>query len=139
MLVILGGVAFGVRVPDRMLFATTRYRLGEYRLFATVNSLFKRSSIEIARRQILQILRLYTPPETVKDEGTYRTIVIYRMPNAGRGELASEGITEQEAERIGPMIAEWANVPMRRDFAAGYEEALLDENAPDHETIDDDK
>jgi hypothetical protein len=131
-LVMLGGFLFGVYTLDRMLHASSRYVLGENRFIASYNSLFKRSRTEIDRKLIVEVLRLYTPPKNPKLDGRYQIVVAYRQPNAQRGEFALEDYSEEAAAWAGPLIAQWADVKMKRDYAPGFEEADADEDAPDH-------
>lgn len=130
-LVMLGGFVFGVYTLDRMFIAASHYLLGANHFAATYSSLLKRSRTEIERRQITEVLRLYTPPKDAGLDGSYRIIIVYRKPNMERGEFALEDYSKAAAEWAGPLIAQWADVKIKRDFSGGYEEADADEDAPD--------
>lgn len=122
-----GAVLCGVYGLDRMLWAQTEYVLGHDALNAYRRSVWGAQSTAIARQQIAAIAQYYTPPgdsEAQGSEGTWVTCVVWCGPSGDTHEFVLEGLnTVTEKRWLGPLLAEWAQVPLKRGFSGGLEEA----------------
>ena len=127
-----GGTALaGVYVLDRMLFARVEYTLGNGVFSVRRVSVFGHERTDIPRSSILGVAQHYTPPGNdapSDDPGTWVTFVEWRTPEGERRDLAIDGLKSVEERRwLGPLLAEWAQVPLTRGHAAAFEEAPASE------------
>lgn len=122
-----GAVLAGAYVLDRALLARTDYVLGNGMIAVQYVSLFGARRLEIPRSLILGLVQQYTPPgqgASAANQGDWVTLVEWRTPEGQRKDLAFEGLhTDQERRWLGPLLAEWARMPIRRGFSASAEEA----------------
>ncbi len=139
LLVPAGGVLFGLYCLDITLLAHTAHLLSRHGLSVRRYSLFGSTNTDIPRQAIVEISQRYSPPgpsAATGSPGDWVTFVVYRPTGDDKAtEHAMGGLhTEAEARWLGPLLAEWAHVPLRRGFGAGYEEAdpaeLPDPDAP---------
>ncbi len=129
MILVPGGVmAFGVYALNIALWLRHDYLLGRYALAARVYSVFGDKRREIARGDIVGIRQYYTPPKSSSPagaKGDWTTFIAYREGGHGSENewpLDGDG-TEDEARWLGPILVQWANVPLKRGHGAGVEEA----------------
>lgn len=126
-----GAVLAGVYVLDRMLWMRIEYALGDGVLGAHRVSFFGNARTDIPRSAILGIAQRYSPPHKDApsgDPGTWTTFVEWRTPEGERRDLAIDGLHSAEERRwLGPLLADWAQVPLTRGHAAGFEEAPASE------------
>lgn len=122
-----GAVLAGAYVLDRALLARTDYVLGNGMIAVQYVSFFGARRLEIPRSLILGLVQQYTPPgqgASAANQGDWVTLVEWRTPEGQRKDLAFEGLhTDQERRWLGPLLAEWARMPIRRGFSASAEEA----------------
>lgn len=127
-----GAIVAGLYCLDRMLLARDEYVLASSRFSARTVSLFGGRRTDIARSAIRAVVQHYTPPPagaSSSHPGDWVTFVQWRAPHAGRdADFALAGL-HSEAERnwLGPLLAAWAGVPLRRGFSASAAEADPDE------------
>ncbi|TWO70796.1 hypothetical protein FN976_14730 [Caenimonas sedimenti] len=119
---------FGVYVLDIALMARTTYVLGARTLTHARESLFQRKRTEIARDTVTAITQQYSPPgdsHPAGHPGDWTTFVVYTLPGERKvRELAIDGLNSQaEARWLGPLLAKWAEVKMKRGFGPAFEEA----------------
>ncbi len=130
-----GAVLFGVHVLGRMLWAQTEYVLSRDALTENRRSVWGSRSTTIARQRIAAITQNYTPPrksEPHGSDGTWVTFIDWSEPGARQHDLALDGLgTVAEKQWLGPLLAEWAQVPLKRGFSDGFEEADPAELPPD--------
>lgn len=131
-----GGVLLaGVYVLDRALWARTEYVLAQGVFSERQTSLFARRRTDVARSLIVEISQEYTPPGSGKPAGTpgtWVTFVQWCEPGAELRSLALDGLhTQQERRWLGPLLRDWAGVPLRRGYGASAEEADPAEFPPD--------
>jgi hypothetical protein len=123
-----GAMLFGVHALNIALWLRHEYLLGGLLFAARTYSLFGNKQQEIARAEIVGIRQDYTPPDNSSPtgaKGEWTTFVVYREA-AGKREraLPLEGAhSEAEARWLGPLLANWAKVQLRRGHGAGFEEA----------------
>lgn len=127
-----GAMLFGVHSLNIALWLRHEYLLGRYAFTARAYSLFGDKRTEIARDTITGISQYYTPPKASSPtgaKGEWTTFVAYRLAGDGKpGDFALDGAdTEEEARWLGPLLAEWAAVPLKRAHGAAYLEADPDE------------
>ena len=122
-----GAILAGVYVLDRMLWARSEYVLGQGMIAARKVSIFGIRSQEIPRSLILGIGQQYTPPGNSAPagrDGDWVTFVKWRTPEGKREDFVFDGLhSPQERRWLGPLLAEWAGVPLQRGFSASAEEA----------------
>ncbi len=127
-----GTMLFGVYALNIALWLRHEYLLGRHALATRSFSLFGDKRHDIARSDIVGIRQYYTPPKSSAPSGAkgdWTTFVAYRRPGDGQeDEWPLTGAdTEAEARWLGPLLARWANVPLKRGHGAGFEEADPDE------------
>jgi hypothetical protein len=122
-----GAMLFGVYALNIALWLRHDYLLGRYALAARTYSLFGDKRHEIARADIVGIRQYHTPPKHSSPSGAtgdWTTFVAYRPAGGKEQEWPLQGAdTEAEARWLGPRLAKWANVPLKRAHGAGFEEA----------------
>ncbi len=123
-LIVSGSVgAFGLHCLQRTLYERHDYRLGSASLLASHRSLWSGTrSVEIPRAEIIQILQQYAPPKRGAargDPGSWVTFVSRKGSDFALSGMA----TEAEARWLGPLFAQWAEVPLKRTQGAAFEEA----------------
>jgi hypothetical protein len=93
-----------------------------------VYSLFGDKRHEIMRADIVGIRQYYTPPKSSSPSGAkgdWTTFIAYRPTGASMEDewpLDGDG-TVDEARWLGPLLARWANVPLKRAHGTSFEEA----------------
>jgi hypothetical protein len=128
-LLVPGGVMlFGVYSLNIALWLRHDYLLSRHGLSARTYSLFGDKRHEIARGEIVGIRQYYTPPKSSSAssaKGDWTTFIAYQPAGGGKeNEWPIQGDdTEAEARWLGPLLARWANVPLKRGHGAGFEEA----------------
>jgi hypothetical protein len=139
LLVPAGALLFGVYCLDVTLLARTEHLLGSHGLSVRRISLFGATRTDIPRRAVVAIRQHYSPPgpsAATGAPGDWVTFVACRPDAQDKtGAHAMGGLhTAAEARWLGPLLADWAGVPLERGFAAGFEEAdpaeLPDPDAP---------
>ena len=129
LLIVPAGVTLlGVHCLDITLRAHTEILIGRHSLSIRRHALFGASVTDIPRRDIVEIAQQYSPPATnagLISPGEWVTIVAFQQTTGGQAtEQAIDGLhTSEEARWLGPLLANWAEVPLRRGFGAGLEEA----------------
>lgn len=121
-------VAFGAHCLDIVFRARTEYVMNSHGLIATRYCLWGNKRTEIARSAVLGVAQHYSPPGPSSPSGspgTWATVVGYRSTKRGRDdELALDGQgSPEEARWLGPLLAKWADKPLRRGFGAEFDEA----------------
>lgn len=128
-LLVPGGIiVFGVYSLDAALWRRNQYRLGLNAFEARRTSLFGDKQTAIHRSSITGISQAYSPPtesQGRKHPGDWVTFVSYRDGTSGQDrDYALDGMkTRQEAQWLGPLLSEWAKVPLKRGYGAAYDEA----------------
>lgn len=124
-----GALLFGVYCLDVTQLARTDHRFSSQGLSVRRHSLFGASRTDIPRRAVAEVVQRYAPPHPDAAQpahGDWVTFLVCRLEadsDAERSEHAMGGLhTEAEARWLGPLLATWAGVPLRRGFAAGFEE-----------------
>ena len=123
-----GAAAFGVYALDIGLTARTTYVLGARTLTHARESVFQRKRDEIARGTVTHISQQYSPPgedAPSGDPGNWTTFVNYKLPGEKKErDLPIDGLSsEAEARWLGPLLAEWAGVKLKRGHGPAFEEA----------------
>lgn len=122
-----GAILGGAYLLDRALWARTDYVLGNGMIAVRHVSLFGTRRLEIPRSLILGLVQQYTPPghsAPAGSEGDWVTLVEWRTPEGQHKGLVFDGLhTDQERRWLGPLLAEWTRMPIRRGFSASAEEA----------------
>ncbi len=127
-LLVPGGlVAFGIHCLDISWFARTQYTFTSDGLVARRHSAWRNKSSEVIRSNITGIAQHYSPPgsnNSSRNPGTWATILSYRdKMNTGR-ELAFDGMgSPEEARWLGPWVANWAGISLKRTHASAFVEA----------------
>lgn len=115
--------AFGLHCLQRVLYERHDYRLGSASVIASHRSLWRGTrSVEIPRADITHIAQQYSPPKrgaARSDPGSWVTFLGRKDSDFA---LAGMG-TEAEARWLGPLFAQWAEVPLKRTHGAGFDEA----------------
>ena len=128
-LLVPGGVAlFGVYVLDIALLARTTYLLGSVLFVWTRHSIFGEKSLEIPRGSVKAITQQYSPPGPSAPTGApgdWTTFVSYHDTSTGKpNDFALDGLkTPEEAVWLGPLLAGWGGVELRRGFGPAFAEA----------------
>lgn len=135
-IVVPGGLAaFGAHCLNIVFLARDDYALGGHGLIARGYSLWgSGKATEIPRAAVTGIVQRYTPPGPSSpsgDPGTWTTFVAWKGKDGKEGEFALAGLgSPAEARWLGPLLAKWAGVPLRRGHGAGFEEADAAELPP---------
>lgn len=128
-LLVPGGVAaFGAHCLNIVFLARTDYLLGGHGLIARNFSLWGSGQAdEIPRASVVAVTQRYTPPgesSPTGAPGTWTTFLVWQGKNGHRDEFALAGIgSAAEARWLGPMLAAWAGVPLKRGYGEGLDEA----------------
>jgi hypothetical protein len=129
LLLVPAGIAlFGIYVLDIALVVQDRYVLGSVMLAWSRASLFGRKSLEIPLAAVDAIHQQYSPPgdsAAAGDPGDWTTFVTHRALDGGKvRDFAIAGMTTpSEARWLGPLLAQWAGLPLKRGFGPAFEEA----------------
>ena len=123
-----GAILFGVHCLDTALWRRNEYLLGSSGLEARRTSIWGNKDSSIHRSAITGIQQAYSPPtesQGRKHPGDWVTFVSYRDGTSGKDtDYALEGMkTKQEAQWLGPLLSEWAKVPLKRGYGSAYDEA----------------
>lgn len=109
-LILVGGCWLGIVLAGNLyerrvyLLSGERFKLRKHR----INRPVKETVIDKLR--IKEVYRLYTPPKETSTSGTWRTVIGYSDMHGKSKELALDGHSEEEADFVGPLFAEWARV-----------------------------
>lgn len=131
--VVPGGlIAFGAHCLDTAFWARREYVLGSLGLVARRQSLYgSGATTEIPRASATAVTQRYTPPgrsSPTTSPGTWTTFLAWRRKDRHEDEFAFDGMhSPEEARWLGPLLAKWAGVPLKRGFGAQFEEADPDE------------
>jgi hypothetical protein len=128
LLVPVGVALFGVYVLDIALLARSVYELDAQMFTGRRESVFQRKRTEIPLGAIRHILQQYAPPGNSSPAGapgTWTTFVSHRALADGRErDFALDGLhSPEEARWLGPLLAGWAGVPLKRGFGPALDEA----------------
>lgn len=128
--IVIGGplLAFGAHCLDTVFLARSEYLLSHSNFIACRSSMWGKKRTEIHRSTITEVAQHYFPPGSSSPSGasgTWTTFLVYGK-KIGRGidefPLDGQGSVE-EARWLGPLLAEWAKVPLTSGFGSGFEEA----------------
>ena len=129
MLMVPGGaIVFGVYSLDAALWRRHEYMLGPGAFEARRLSIFGNKDTSIHRSAITGIQQAYSPPtdsQGRKHPGDWVTFVSYRDGMTGKdSDYALDGMkSKEEAQWLGPLLSEWAKVPLKRGYGAAFDEA----------------
>ena len=126
LVIMLGGMAFGLYTVSRLL-GSTIYLLAPDRMRVTSGFPRSRVTFEVERARIRGILQNYTPPKDAGLDGTWRILLSYADPKGKTRDFSFEGWTAEEAHWLAPIVSEWANVPLKSDMSAEFDEAPEEE------------
>lgn len=123
-----GTLLFGIYCLNIAHWARQDYLLDRHGLSARYHALFGGRRQDIPRQAITAIRQHYTPPgesASSRHPGDWVTFVSHRDAVSGKNrDFALAGMhTPEEARWLGPVLARWADVPLNRNLAEGYEEA----------------
>lgn len=121
-------LVFGAHCLDTVFLAKSEYLLGKFAFIACRSSMWGRKRTEIPRSAVTGVAQHYFPPDSSSatgNPGTWTTFLVSRKKTGkGSDELAFDGMrSPEEARWLGPLVAEWAGVAVRREFGSGFEEA----------------
>ncbi len=124
-----GGVMlFGVYSLNIALWLRHEYLLSRHALMARTYSLFGDKRMEIPRQAITAIRQSYTPPKSSSAAGTKGDWVVFVAYRKAEGDQLDEfpldgKHSDEEARWLGPLLSQWAGVPLHRGFGTGFDEA----------------
>ncbi len=119
----------GVYILDRILYTRTYYHFGGDALRILRRSLFRPFAQEIAKQSVTGVSIKYTPPPANTATERWTTFIHYKDRGNNRIQyLAMDGMeSAEEARWLGPLLAQWGSVPLKKGFSDGFEEADPDE------------
>ncbi len=113
-LLLLAGLLAGLYLISAMFRTTTYVLRAESMSITTAQPVVGESTDDVQRSAIREVVRLYGPPERRSRRDIWRTLLMVCDWNGQEtGTIALEGETEGESAWLAPLIAKWAQVPVR--------------------------
>lgn len=118
-LLLLGGFWLGIVLTGNFyercvyLLSSATFKLQKYRIDRST----KEYTIE--KSSIKNVYRLYTPSKDAGINGTWRTVIGYSDRDGKNKEIALAGHSEEEAEFLGKLFAEWSGLKVKKENTNG--------------------